>query len=308
MKEAIQKAQQLAQQKMLKSIAAKKAAEARAEKKKKEKREKIDPYKAARALAGDKASSLLKIFWAAWRVGVKICHQMKMLENREKAWRSSCIRDHRCVGNCGACNILKDSKFKLPYGAEAHHLPSLHEVGSATLAANRLGTADTYTWNARGLDASPMEHRAGTAPSWMGLNRSMPSLATALPTDASNYGYDGEAISRARTPLLKGGKWEEATRWASGRKCWYNKVTGQITYIDPVHHDSEGNYMFKQDASHLRHHTEAEHLAAEAKADYLHAKASGHFRDIHAATSGTVKKLDMGSTIMSHYPMQMRRH
>lgn len=309
-KEAVEKAQKAQQAKMLNRIAAKKAAlemqqKRMARKEAKGKKDKIDPIKAARALAGNKDSVLIKLFWGAWKIGVKMTQQEKALMKREMWWRRTCVRDRTCVGGCGACNALKDPAFRLPFGAEEKPGTSFKQAGSTLLAAKRFNTADIFGGDAVGLDGiSPQ--RGATAPSSMNQSHSMPSLAKGLTpgSAASNYGFGGVGVSReGLAPLLKGGKWEEASRWGSGKKCWYNRVTGQMTYIDPVHHEAaQVAHLGAAATGHSRHYTEEAHLKHELMAEYRQAQESSHFRDLNDVVSKpAVTALDVGTTSVGRY-------
>lgn len=307
--ESIKKAQSMEQQKALNKLAAKKAAEELQKKRRLEMegrkgKDKIDPMKAARALAGNKDGVIIKLFWGAWKIGVKICQQEKALQKREKWWRKGCTRDGSCVGGCGACNLLKDSTYQLPFGAEAKSMFGVKEAGTTLLAASRL------SFGAVGLPATGLgidiPERATTAPSGMNRSGSLPSLGAMLP-GVNRPGTSSNVASRLQsgrweeTPQI--GHWEEAVRWGSGQKCWYNKRIGRISYVDPVRHSTENVAQLGMSVGHSRHYTEASHLAAEQKAEYLQAQESSHFRHMGSLSQGygSVNSLDLGETRIGRF-------
>lgn len=323
-RDAAEKALKAGQAKMLARLAAKKEMERRMAAKmgKKDKKEKVDPFKAARMLGGGKATVLLKLCWGAWRIGVSIGKAEKAQDKRERWWRRTCVFDHKCVGNCGACDQLKDTAYQLPFGADFENdskVRSFKQAGNSLLAATRMGlrTADSNPYLLegfeKGLDGTSSSHRATTAPNsttGMNLSSSLPSLTTGSPANAKYSGADRRRTSATREQLSgtwdsipPGGKWEEATRWGSGQRCWYNKYLGRISYVDPAHHNDQKVAQLGENTGHSRHYTEAAHVAAEQRAEYLAARDSSHFRDLDDFTHSrqTVTELDLGYSRVGRY-------
>lgn len=327
-RDAIEKAQKTANARMLAQLAAKKELERKRRllESGKGKGDKVDPMKAARMLAGNKAETMYKLVWSAWRIGVKMSQQEKALMKRERQWRRMCTRDPTGqAGGCGAWCALKDPTYQLPCGADflgkGNH-PNLRQTSETLLAATRMGlrSAEPNPYllhNTSGLGATfPAEpsspERAQTAPSKMNLSRSLPSLAATLAgrtASTENTTSLGATLAgkEGGTRLHQHGKWEEvpktgweeATRWSTGQKCWYHHALGRVSYIDPVRHHEEKVVQLGEAAGHSRHYTEAAHMQAEHRSEYLEAQKSIHFRSLNAKKP--VTRLDLGESNLRRY-------
>eukprot|EP00746_Dinoflagellata_sp_MGD_P098903 gnl/MRDRNA2_/MRDRNA2_40151_c0_seq1.p1 gnl/MRDRNA2_/MRDRNA2_40151_c0~~gnl/MRDRNA2_/MRDRNA2_40151_c0_seq1.p1 ORF type:complete len:286 (-),score=52.42 gnl/MRDRNA2_/MRDRNA2_40151_c0_seq1:71-928(-) len=258
--ESVQKAQKLAQEKQLRLLQKRKAAEMAAKLRKermegKGKKDKVDPMKVARMLAGGQSGALIKMFWSAWQIAVQMGKDLKALEKRGTFWQKSCVMDRRCMGGCSCCNLLRETVFQMPYqvqrsagGGFLHPAPGSR--GNSNTGLARIGSAGfSLPDRAPSRDASslvlpPIAQRTTTpqmgmghdrrAPTPLGQSRSEPTLRLSTPPHEKGFRPGGPSSRFSHLPpMMPGGTWEEATHWRTGAACWYNSFTGQMSLIPP---------------------------------------------------------------------------
>lgn len=163
----------------------------------------------ANALMGSGNTDTLRKYFANWKVGHYANRQEVEKDNREKNWRMACTICAGVPGGCGACTLLNDVIFDLPFDAA---MRAAHAQGARPAQLGRSSSTPTLP---------PLRPSNG---------RGLQSLQTSLPQ------------KRSMAALPPAECTEEVAHWATGRRCLLDREKCRMVFMDRVLHQPGALY------------------------------------------------------------------